>query len=291
MKRFYSFALIVVFLSALLSGCAEEESEIEIQYADTTLGIDYSKYEGVELSVYNWGYYISDGSDGSIDVNEEFERLTGIRIVYDNYDSNESLYAKLSGGGADYDVIIPSDYMIGRLIQEGMLAELVAYVLEGQFEATAKLLSGVTDDKKRRLYSIPGAVPENYPELTGCIFLDAPIVNYCAQGSCRIGSTNGVWEREVLQTYPGLKHYQLASFSENPVHMVELLVKNEIPVLMCWGEEDATVCYADHGALLEEAYAGTGLMTVLSVPFRGHHPHGLLGDNGKLADLIDALWK
>ncbi len=130
-----------------------------------------------------------------------------------------------------------------------------------------------------------------YPELTGCIFLDAPIVNYCAQGSCRIGSTNGVWEREVLQTYPGLKHYQLASFSENPVHMVELLVKNEIPVLMCWGEEDATVCYADHGALLEEAYAGTGLMTVLSVPFRGHHPHGLLGDNGKLADLIDALWK
>lgn len=124
MKRFYSFALIVVFLSVLLSGCAEEESEIEIQYADTTLGIDYSKYEGVELSVYNWGYYISDGSDGSIDVNEEFERLTGIRIVYDNYDSNESLYAKLSGGGADYDVIIPSDYMIGRLIQEGMLAEL-----------------------------------------------------------------------------------------------------------------------------------------------------------------------
>ena len=124
MKRFYSFALIVVFLSALLSGCAEEDSEIEIQYADTTLGIDYSKYEGVELSVYNWGYYISDGSDGSIDVNEEFERLTGIRIVYDNYDSNESLYAKLSGGGADYDVIIPSDYMIGRLIQEGMLAEL-----------------------------------------------------------------------------------------------------------------------------------------------------------------------
>ena len=124
MKRFCSFALILVFLSALLSGCAEEESEIEIQYADTTLGIDYSKYEGVELSVYNWGYYISDGSDGSIDVNEEFERLTGIRIVYDNYDSNESLYAKLSGGGADYDVIIPSDYMIGRLIQEGMLAEL-----------------------------------------------------------------------------------------------------------------------------------------------------------------------
>jgi spermidine/putrescine transport system substrate-binding protein len=107
-----------------LTGCAGEEDVIEIEYSDLTLSIDYSRFEGVELSVYNWGYYISDGSDGSIDVNEEFEKLTGIRIVYDNYDSNESLYAKLSGGGADYDVIIPSDYMIGRLIDEGMLAEL-----------------------------------------------------------------------------------------------------------------------------------------------------------------------
>ncbi len=125
MSKICSFTLVIVILCALLSGCAsEDELYSDIEYAETTYGIDYSKYEGVELSVYNWGYYISDGSDGSIDVNEEFERLTGIKIVYDNYDSNESMYAKLSGGGADYDVIIPSDYMIGRLIEEGMLAEL-----------------------------------------------------------------------------------------------------------------------------------------------------------------------
>lgn len=124
MKKFWSVLLVAVLLCSVLSGCASEEVECEIEYAETTLQIDYSKYEGVELSVYNWGYYISDGSEGSIDVNEEFERLTGIRIVYDNYDSNESLYAKLAGGGADYDVIIPSDYMVGRLISEGLLAEL-----------------------------------------------------------------------------------------------------------------------------------------------------------------------
>ncbi len=124
MKRICSFALVAVLLCVMLSGCSPEEVVSDIEYVDTTAGIDYSKYEGVELSVYNWGYYISDGSDGSIDVNEEFERLTGIKIVYDNYDSNESMYAKLAGGGADYDVIIPSDYMIGRLIDEGMLAEL-----------------------------------------------------------------------------------------------------------------------------------------------------------------------
>ena len=124
MSKICSFVLVLTIISVLFSGCASQEEVIEIDYVETTTNIDYSKYEGVELSVYNWGYYISDGSDGTIDVNEEFERLTGIKIVYDNYDSNESLYAKLSGGGADYDVIIPSDYMIGRLISEGMLAEL-----------------------------------------------------------------------------------------------------------------------------------------------------------------------
>lgn len=124
MKSFSSFFLALLFVSALLVGCGNQVETIDIDYVETTLNMNYEKYEGVELNVYNWGYYISDGSDGSINVNEEFERLTGIRIVYDNYDSNESMYAKLSGGGADYDVIIPSDYMIGRLISEDMLAEL-----------------------------------------------------------------------------------------------------------------------------------------------------------------------
>ncbi len=125
MKRSVAMFLSLLILSSLVFvGCAEEEAS-DISYAETTTQFDYRKYEGVELSVYNWGYYISDGSDGSTDVNEEFEKLTGIKIVYDNYDSNESLYAKLAGGGAtDYDVVFPSDYMVGRLIEEGWLAEL-----------------------------------------------------------------------------------------------------------------------------------------------------------------------
>ena len=125
MKKVLSLLVVfVLVLPLIFSGCADDVESIEIDYDEATLAIDYRQYAGTELSVYNWGYYISDGSDGTIDVNEEFEKLTGIKIVYDNYDSNESLYAKLAGGGADYDVIIPSDYMIGRLISEGYLAEL-----------------------------------------------------------------------------------------------------------------------------------------------------------------------
>ena len=47
------------------------------------------------MNVYNWGEYISDGSDDSIDVNRAFEELTGIKVVYSTFDTNESLYAKL----------------------------------------------------------------------------------------------------------------------------------------------------------------------------------------------------
>lgn len=78
----------------------------------------------VVLNVYNWGEYISNGTNGSLDVNKAFTEATGIKVNYTTYDSNESLYAKLAGGGADYDIIIPSDYMISKLAKEGMLAEL-----------------------------------------------------------------------------------------------------------------------------------------------------------------------
>lgn len=77
-----------------------------------------------EINVYNWGEYISDGAEDTMDVVAEFEALTGIKVNYTTYASNEDLYAKLKSGGASYDVIIPSDYMIARLIKEGLVQKL-----------------------------------------------------------------------------------------------------------------------------------------------------------------------
>ena len=74
--------------------------------------------------MYNWGEYISDGSDDLMDVNAQFEKEFGIRINYKTYESNESMYTLLESGAAEYDVVIPSEYMIGKMIQEGMLAKL-----------------------------------------------------------------------------------------------------------------------------------------------------------------------
>ncbi len=86
--------------------------------------------EVVTLYVYNWGEYISDGSEGCLDANAAFEEWyydtygVKVKVNYSTFSSNESLYAKLSSGSVSYDVVVPSDYMIERLIAEDLLAPL-----------------------------------------------------------------------------------------------------------------------------------------------------------------------
>ena len=103
-KRLLSFLLAALLLAALLP-------------------VSVSAAEG-EITVYNWGQYISDGTDDSLDVIAAFEEATGIKVNYLTFDSNESMYTKLKTGGTSFDVIIPSDYMIGKLIEEDMLEPL-----------------------------------------------------------------------------------------------------------------------------------------------------------------------
>lgn len=111
MKKFTSLALTICLCLSLfaLSGCSGGGDGA----AKTT------------LYVYNWGEYMPDGTDGSTDVIKAFEdKYPDIKVVYDTFTSNEALYSKLKSGGANYDVIVPSDYMIARMIDEGMIEKL-----------------------------------------------------------------------------------------------------------------------------------------------------------------------
>lgn len=79
----------------------------------------------VTINVYNWGQYISDGTDGYIDVIAEFEKAyPDIHVNYMTYDTNETMYTKMQSGGSTFDVIVPSDYMIDKLISEDRLEPL-----------------------------------------------------------------------------------------------------------------------------------------------------------------------
>ncbi len=83
------------------------------------------KSQTVTLNVYNWGMNIADGTDGTLDIIAAFEeKYPNIRVQYATYDSNEVMYSKLKNGGITVDVVIPSDYMIARMIDENMLLEL-----------------------------------------------------------------------------------------------------------------------------------------------------------------------
>lgn len=133
MKKILSLFLAAAVGCPLLAGCnAETADEAEEEEASSqTLTVSdpeyYSKFKGkgISINVYNWGEYISTGAEeGTLDVNGEFEKLTGIKVNYTNFATNEELYAKLKGGAASYDVIIPSDYMISKMIKEGMIQPL-----------------------------------------------------------------------------------------------------------------------------------------------------------------------
>ncbi len=122
MKKLICVIIAVLLIVGLfgLSFLGESNTEITVENPD------YYKndFKGVELNVFNWGEYISDGGEGALDVIGAFEKLTGIKVNYTTYESNEAMYAKIKSGSVSYDIIIPSDYMIDRMRKEGLLKEI-----------------------------------------------------------------------------------------------------------------------------------------------------------------------
>ncbi len=149
-----ALSLLVVFagVAVFFGGSVVQNDEDIIPVVGT-----YSdEYAGTTLNVFNWGEYISDGSDDSLDVNAEFEKLTGIHVNYLNYDSNEAMYAKLKSGAVSYDIIIPSDYMVQRLISENMVQELDFSKLDNYRFISDEYKSLYFDPED--LYSVPYSV-------------------------------------------------------------------------------------------------------------------------------------
>lgn len=126
LKRFCALGAALMLLPAVATPAFAVDEIVINEDISVSGDYDWTRFadDNITLNVYNWGLYISDGSDDSVDVVSAFEELTGIKVNYTTFDSNESLYAKMKSGGASYDVIFPSDYMVGKLIAEGMLAPL-----------------------------------------------------------------------------------------------------------------------------------------------------------------------
>lgn len=140
-----------------------------------------STEEPQTLRVYNWGEYVSDGSDGTLDVLAEFEeRYPNIKLEYTTYASNEEMYAKLKSGSASYDVIIPSDYMVSRMIAEDMLLKL-------DFDNIPNF-SDVMEDFKNPEYDPTNEYSVPYSWGTVCLIVNTDLVTE------EVDSWNALWD-------------------------------------------------------------------------------------------------
>ena len=155
MKKIFSVIALCVLLGMMcLSAvsCGSRNDEID----SALLKGEYNKdLAGTTLKVYNWGEYISDGQEGSLDVNAAFEKLTGIKVVYSTYDDNETMYSDLVSGANYYEINSPSDYMIERLNREDRLETVDAEKLSNY---------NLIDDQYKNLYFDPDnaySVPYN----------------------------------------------------------------------------------------------------------------------------------
>ena len=101
MKKLLALVLVTIMSASLLGGCGSS-----------------GKYPNGKVYVYNWGEYIDE------ETLRMFEEETGIEVVYDEYETNEIMYPKVEAGASQYDVICPSDYMVQKMIDNDMLAEL-----------------------------------------------------------------------------------------------------------------------------------------------------------------------
>ncbi len=104
MKRILAVLLICVLT---FTGCASGNKNSDA----------ISKYGSDTLKVYNWGEYVGE------DVIRNFEKQFGVKVIYELFDSNEMMYTKIQTGDS-YDILVPSDYMIERLIQEDRLSKI-----------------------------------------------------------------------------------------------------------------------------------------------------------------------
>ena len=141
MKKTIVIALSLIFVLFLLNGCKKIETQTEAPKETTqqteTVQADLTEKENTagneaasegnsgntgahsgEVVVFNWGEYLD------YDVLDQFEEETGIKVVYEEYETNEIMYPKVAAGAIAYDVVCPSDYMIDKMIRNGLLQEI-----------------------------------------------------------------------------------------------------------------------------------------------------------------------
>ena len=128
MKKFIALFLCGILTATALTGC----------------GSSSSAGENGEVIVYNWGEYIDP------ETLTMFEEETGIKVVYDEFETNEIMYPKVEAGSSAYDVVCPSDYMVQKMIENDLIPDdvTIQVLTQAREHIIKKTVSPDTDGQK-----------------------------------------------------------------------------------------------------------------------------------------------
>ncbi|MBE7038151.1 MAG: spermidine/putrescine ABC transporter substrate-binding protein [Ruminococcaceae bacterium] len=241
MKKIISLILVLMFVIISICGCGSQSNK-------------------VTLRVYNWGEFID------MELLDKFEEETGIKVLYDVYTDNESLYAKIRNSGEDsYDIIVPSDYMIKKMISEDMLAKIDFNNIPNIKNINEAYLNPSYDPSGE--YSVPYfygmvGILYNKNKVDGKIkgmkdlFDEKYSRNVCMLYSMRdtIGMT--------------LKMLGYSMNDTDPAHIneaKEILIKQK-PNVLAYGTDELVPKVADGSAAMAMVYSGDGIVAATEDP-------------------------
>lgn len=240
MKKIIALILMLAVVIGCFSGCSGKSK--------TT------------IRVYNWGEFID------MDLLDKFEKETGIKVLYDVYTDNESLYAKIKNSGEDaYDIIVPSDYMIKKMISEDMLAKLDFNNIPNYKNLNESYLKPSYDPTGE--YSVP-----YFYGMVGVLYNKNKVDG-------KITSMKDLfdekYEREVCMLYSmrdtiGMT-LKMLGYSMNdtaPAHINEakdLLIKQK-PNVLAYGTDELVPKVADGTAAMAMVYSGDGIVAASEDP-------------------------
>lgn len=261
MKRVLSivFACLLLLPLLLATGCAPQQKV---------------------LYVYNWGDYTEkDEETGALKVLEDFEKETGIKVVYSVFDSNEVLYSKISGGGSQYDVIVPSDYMVERMAKAGMLEEIDKGKLSNYNNIDAEFRNMAFDPDGK--YSVPymwGTVGIVYNKA----MVDEPVDSWSILWNEKYAKKIFMYDssRDTISVALFYKGFKPNSQDENELKQAEEALIAQKPLVLSYtlddtrdkmlsGEAAMAVVYSGDAVLIMQEAADAGMEFGYCIPGEG----------------------
>ncbi len=235
MKKIIVLLLMLSMSIGLLTGCSGAKEKVY---------------------VYNWGEYIDKSTV------KQFEKDTGIKVVYETFDSNEEMYAKVKAGAVKYDVICPSDYMIQKMRQENLLAEIDFNKVPNFKNIDTTYLNASKSFDPENKFSVPycwGTVGILYNKK----MVNGPIDSWGAlfdkQYSGNILMIDSVRDAfAVALSYLG---YDINTTDENQLNQARDLLKKQYPLVQAYVVDQVRDKMIGNEAALGVIYSGEAIYT------------------------------